>query len=90
MLGVGNALLTNFKEFIDNLLEKTPLELQVLRTQEMTAEKEWWDNKKDELEWTTLNGPELASCVQALQHIKEILDFELEGYGGNGASKAKI
>jgi chromosome segregation ATPase len=78
MLGVGNGLLTNFKEFVDELLEDTPPALQVLRVNEMNAGKEWSEAKMDVDKWTTLNGPELASYTQTQKDIKDILQHEAD------------
>ena len=78
MLGVGNGLLANFKEFVDDLLENTPEDLQVLRLNEMQAGKEWSEAKMDVDEWASLNGPEMASCIQAQKDIKDILEHEAD------------
>jgi hypothetical protein len=87
MLGVANKLLTDFKDYVDELLENTPMELQILRTNEMRAEKEWWGTKIEVEHWTELNGPEIGSLVQAQKDIKEIIEYENE-YGS--ASKEEI
>ena len=80
MLGIGNGLLSDFKEFADTLLEDTPRKLQLLRIAEMKAEKDWWDKKALLAEWTVSDGPEMASAIQARKDIREILEFEAE-YG---------
>lgn len=80
MLGVGNGLLTNFKEFVEQLLEHVPPELKALRIQEMQAEKDWWDKKKDVDEWTSLYGSEVSELTQDIMDLKEIIGYE-EEYG---------
>ena len=80
MLGVGNGLLTDFKEFVDALLEDTPDELEDLRRNDTRAENVWWDTKVKLDEWNSLNGGEMVSLIQVQKDIKEILEFDLE-YG---------
>ena len=75
MLGVRNGLLTDFKQFVDALLEDTPKELQDLRTDDTRAEKVWWDMKVKLDEWNSLNGPEMVALIQEQKDLKEILEF---------------